>query len=81
MEIQSEHGGPDKVMVLIEILTPVDSYDNVPKRIAIVDCDMCGASGAMLFGENQYGKWHVNWDVSRPLANILIQVLAQKSGE
>lgn len=78
MVIESNHGGPEKVMVLIEVLTPIEMHDNVPKRIAIVNCDECGASGALLYGENQYGNWMVNWDVSRPLANILMQVLGQQ---
>ena len=78
MEIECEYGSPEKVMVLIEILTPTELRDNIPSRIAIVDCDECGKSGAMLFGESRNGKWHVNWDVSRPLANILMQVIGNK---
>ena len=36
MEIECEYGSPEKVMVLIDILTQTELRDNIPSRIAMM---------------------------------------------
>ena len=64
----------NRVLAIVEIHEVLTLRDNIPKRIAICECLECGIAGTIIYGERTPDEWLCNWDVSRILAHVFLEM-------